>query len=164
LAVVLVDMQTGFLDGTPVEYLEQLLTSQTAILRWCGEHDVPVIVLEYGGNGPTIRVLEEVLTSVPRVTRITKWGNDGFRGTALHERLTTLGIKSLVFMGVNASYCVWDTSRFATHLGYTVLTAETLTMDTFECLNSRLDEALDWYLENGTLVYSERELQGLVHP
>jgi len=155
-------MQVGFLENTPATLLKNILLAQIGVLRWCAEHNVPVFVLEYGGEGATVEVLEEALTRVPRVTRFTKLVNNGFAGTDLDQRLGELQIKALLFMGVFASECLLQNAQAAKRLRYQILTGRMLTMDKFDDQRGRLNETFDWYSRNGTLFHSEQDLIDLL--
>lgn len=61
----------------------------------------------------------ELLTPGDDELVITKYTYDGFIGTQLDSVLKKLGIKTLVFAGVDSDVCVRDTAAHGFALGYT---------------------------------------------
>lgn len=50
---------------------------------------------------------------------VTKYGYDGFVGTELDSLLRKLGVRTLVFAGIDSDVCVRDTAAHGFALGYT---------------------------------------------
>lgn len=148
LAVIVVDMQSKFVDALDPIDKGLLLGSQMEVLGTCAKKDIPLFILEHRcTRGGTIETLHEAIATVPRTKVIAKTHNDGFRDTTLQADLKKLGTKSLIFTGINASYCVMDTAFSALRLGYRMVTAENLIADA--TCHARLNKSRQWYKENG---------------
>ena len=149
LVVVLIDMQTFFLEDYPIANCAILVEQQRKVLAICAEHDIPVVVLEYERRGPTLSELQEVLCAVPRVTFLTKNRNDGFAGSTLNEHLRAYSAGSLVLMGVSASYCVQATAKSAIRLGFEVMTSQHVTRNANWRRRSEARDTYAWFGQNG---------------
>ncbi|MEI6649851.1 MAG: isochorismatase family protein [Candidatus Moraniibacteriota bacterium] len=125
VVVLLVDMQDRFLDN---QDKRKLIPEQVALLIRCKKEGIPVIIVECEGFGQTNFKLSEVLCEIPERKKITvvKPDEDAFEGTELGEILETLGMKTLLLMGVNACKCVYKTAVSARKLGYEILTSDTI--------------------------------------
>lgn len=155
-AVLLIDMQPGFL-GKMSKKKTQLVSYQVGFIRECARLDIPVIVLEFAGQGDTLPELMDEVRLVPRNRQMTKLRDDGFMGTCLDRVLRELGVKKLVFMGVNASFCVRKTAESAMELGYEIITGDHLIANVNKCrCLPCLSKSRDWYLANG--VFCEEPL------
>ena len=53
-AVILIDMQSGFIDEIEANKRAEIISGQISILKECAEKDIPVIVLEFKTYGETI--------------------------------------------------------------------------------------------------------------
>lgn len=155
-AVILIDMQTGFIKGGCAD----MIRAQIEVIRMCAERDVPLVVLEYYGEGKTLPGLEAEISRVKRTTRMTKHWNDGFKGGRLCEHLEELDVQKLLLMGVNGSFCVLDTATSALNLGYEVATSLDLVTNTSTCVKSKKDmgNVFSWFNRNGILVQESSEL------
>lgn len=125
--VVIVDMQPDFLKSLRSSELDLIIKNQIVMLDACADLKIPVIVLELGEgrNGRTCRSLLNI-TGV-KYTIMSKDSNDGFYKTKLLLRIKKLALKKknpieLLFMGINADYCVRSTviSALKHGLGVTV--------------------------------------------
>ncbi|MEK7126224.1 MAG: isochorismatase family protein [Patescibacteria group bacterium] len=127
---VLIDMQKAFVDKVENERRNTLIEAQISVIRYCVAKDVPLIVLEYLGQGTTIEELRsEYIDRVPRVTVITRDEYDGFYRTELERILDSLRADSLLFMGISASCCVRHTAQTAICKKFRVITATDLIAD-----------------------------------
>lgn len=149
LAVILIDMQDGFLGALWGKKRDELIGAQVRVLEYCTKNDVPVFVLEYRHHGKTVEELRRSLGRVPRVHTIPKSFDDGFDRTDLDQQLRAVGAGHLLLMGINASFCVYDTARSARKLGYSLITATSLILD----VNTRMTmrRAYRWYRVNGIM-------------
>lgn len=153
LAVILVDMQDHFVGMLGADDKECLIRNQTTILKECAEHGVPVVVLEYVGHGKTVYPLAELVAKVPKTVTIAKCCDDGFSGTDLDVHLIGLKAKSVILMGVNASFCVKETAQSAVRLGYQVFTSDRLIADACKCsLCVAAAKSVAWYQDNAHLL------------
>ena len=121
LGVLLIDMQESFLYGIPS--LNYLIESQVRVLKKCAEYDVPVIALEFTGEGKTIDKLLVPFKKVPRKNIVKKNTLDGFCNKELAKQLQDWNIKHLFLMGVYGSGCVYQTALGAKEGGFKVFTA-----------------------------------------
>ncbi|MFA6408432.1 MAG: isochorismatase family protein [Candidatus Paceibacterota bacterium] len=153
LTAVLVDMQKGFIRENSHARLRKIISAQIDVIRGvCVSHDIPLIVLEYRGQGRTLEELEVEISCVKRVVRLIKRVNDGFYDGKLEEVLHRFRTGRLLLMGINASFCVMETAGTAIELGYEIVTAHTLTTNTTSCSASKesdISNALGWYERNG---------------
>lgn len=148
-AVVLIDMQTDFVENLLESVRRSLIPAQVDVLGQCAERDIPVIVLEFYGHGNTIKPVRKALKRVRRKKFITKYTDDGFDGTGLKAVLDSSDVKSLLLIGINAHACVLATAESGILLGYKVRTSEVLIADGNEY--EIKPGAREWYVENGCL-------------
>ena len=151
VGVVLIDMQRLFTESIEARKRELMISAQGQIVRSCATLDIPLVVLEYDGYGQTIRPLADEITKVPSTILLIKTFDDGFMGTRLHEVLQGLGVKSLVLMGINASYCVLSTASSAIGLGYKIFVPKSTIADIG--MHSETARSIRWYQANGTLFH-----------
>lgn len=161
VAVLIVDMQSGFLENHTEEAQQNLISAQVKIISECAEQDVPVIVLEFDADhyGPTVPQIMNELKHVPRVSRLGKTWDDGFTNPDLHEALKALGIEKLVLMGINASYCVRATAKSAVRKGYRIFTADDLISDASHIPAGKSES---WYQVNGTFFSGTLTLENVL--
>ncbi len=148
LAVLLIDMQPSFLGKISKKKKVGLVSRQIEVIRECARLDVPLIVLEYRNQGDTLIELMNEVRLVPRNQLIIKLYDDGFEGTDLNRILKGFSVKTLVLMGVNASYCVKKTALSAVGLGYKIITGDYLIDNTCRCCRHR-EKDRGWYMTNG---------------
>lgn len=156
-AVLLIDMQSKFVADLHKSVRKQLLQKQTEIIRACVSLDILLIVCELQGGwsnyGTTIPELLNEVSDVRRLYQIKKTHNDAFVLTDLKAILEQESTASVVLMGLNRSYCVYQTAVSAAAYKYRVLTAEGLIAD-----SSKVDKdaysSEQWYQNNGVIVHS----------
>lgn len=120
LAVVLMDMQNRFLDNGDKWALIQ---SQVAVIGYCRSNGIPVIVVEYEGFGETNwRLVEALGSGWERFRIVRSSSNDAFVNSGLGKLLESLGVTTILFMGINACSCVYQTALGAVARGYDILT------------------------------------------
>jgi nicotinamidase-related amidase len=144
---MIIDMQGCFVDDLYAVDKALLVESQTAILAYCAQEDIPVICVELIGCDGTIGPLKRVLKTVPRAHTVRKIHTDSFSNSQVHETLQGFGAKKLLLMGLNASACVLATAKSAVRHGYPVITAENLIANPRSCCGSK---SRDWYQANST--------------
>ncbi len=152
VAVVVVDMQPRYLKSLGRAILEKLLANQTKVLRFCVQHNLPIVVLEFGPiwqKGRTHHELRDVLRQAKLKSFIVKRENNGFTNTSLRPVLDRHQVKKIVVMGVNASCCVFETIENAKGFGYQVITNQDLMADSQSFWWAERADA--WYKENGVL-------------
>lgn len=155
LSMLLIDMQPSFLKRMDEMELDTLISSQVDVLRFCARYDVPVIVLEYDGEGRTIWGLEEEVKRVPRYQIVTKPKDDGFIDTHLDYILKEWQITNLCLMGVNASGCVRDTAESALDRNIEIITAEQLIADPYLWNENK---SIDFFNQNGNFLTDYKKM------
>jgi len=152
--IVLVDMQSRFLEDIAVEELGNLFISQADVLRACAEKDYPVAVLEYTGSGSTDERLKTLVKEVPRYAFFQRSRDNGF--PKLKQQLNEWDLDYLCFMGISAPYCVKATASKAIKNGKLIsfrnrkkiLTARQLI--SAQTYNQRqLERAINWFERKG---------------
>ena len=125
-ALVIVDMQPKFWDRVNSYEREEELPNQIEVVRYCNQHKIPIVVLEYLNGGNTIEELTDEVEKNPNYRCITKRKDDGFENTGLDIQLREWGTNSVLLMGVNAGSCVAQTANAANKKGYQIWTAQDL--------------------------------------
>lgn len=148
LAVVLIDMQYGFLKHFDYEVVEGLILHQQKVIRFCAKEDIPLIIVSYRMFGETVKEIKDLIKKVPRVFSLTKSDDDAFLGTRLDEMLKNLKTRNLVLMGIMSDACVKKTAKSAVELGYKIFTCRQ-TMDTKPSPPTWGHKIEFWYTLNG---------------
>lgn len=148
-AVILVDMQEGFIRNLRYGECDRIIPNQLEILRHCCSVNIPVVVLEFFGFGPTIRTLKKEVKKNPNHRYIKKDYDSGFYRTALHAHLQSLGVKHIFLMGINADYCVKDTAEDAIKKGYKIITCNEVISGQYHHSH---DNSVPWFRANGRYV------------
>ena len=150
LAGIVIDMQMHFIQKHSSLRIKEIKKAQIRMIRYFASQSIPVLVLEYRGNGDTIKELKDVISTVPYHTCLreyeryfTKSDDDGFTNPMLLEILEALGSEHLVLMGVNASSCVRRTAQSAKGNGFYVSSSEDLISDCKPDINPKV-----WYERN----------------
>ena len=112
-AVLLVDMQPGFVKHLFPDEEETLLRNKKRLLVECSRFDVLVISLLYKKYGKLITELRGAYNSVSRRINLVKPEDDGFSNPSLKSHLDNFNTKTVLLTGLNASYCVLDTAERA---------------------------------------------------
>lgn len=157
IATLLIDMQLPFIGELRSGSLDRILPYQLDTLAYCAEHDIPVVVIEYIGEGSTHRELRDVLRMVPRRFRVRKRCNDGFSTMMLERALNRWRIDTLFLMGINAAYCVKATASTALKRGFKIATSADVIAGARED-NHPHDDDIGWYNTEGIVVDHLRDL------
>ena len=155
-AVILIDMQTDFIDEIEHKKRKEIIQGQIGVLQACSKNDIPVITLEYANHGGTIAILRRYIGRVPRTQTIIKKCDDGFSNQQLKDELDKLDAKTLLLMGINANHCVKRTAESALKLGYRTVTAHNLIANGCAC-DGHCSNYQEWYTANG--LFSDQPLQ-----
>ena len=156
-AVILIDMQSGFIEDVEIIKRQEIIQGQIKILKECADKNIPVIVLEFRGQGKTIAILAHYLNMISVVKYITKSWNDEFYVTDLNKILQELGVKALILMGINAGYCVKATAESAIAHGYKIMTADDLIANS----HYHKHDYPEWFMKNGMFLKSPLQLDML---
>ncbi|MFA6476096.1 MAG: isochorismatase family cysteine hydrolase [Candidatus Paceibacterota bacterium] len=164
-AVLLIDMQDGFVLDLFPEEKKRLVTKQKRILRECARLDIPIIVTEYFSFGETIEELRLEIAKVPRHWVVLKMKfNTGFYRTGLTHILKELGVDTLVLTGINASHCVADTAESAIKKGYRIVTGENLIADCSRLEDQNMGKSRAWFSSIGTFYKRGISLKKIIAP
>lgn len=118
LGVVVVDMQHRFTKRLNKNQENNLVSNHSSLIKECRKKDIPLAILEYEGDGQTHIGLIRSLSPHQRYKFLSKDSPSGFRGTlgkkpSLKEILDEWGVNTLCITGMEASYCVGDTTKEA---------------------------------------------------
>jgi len=152
-AVVLVDMQEGFVSHLRKGAAQPLIDCQSLILQECITSNTPVAVLEHNyDDTKTVQVLSEIVMEIPRNVIIRKNTDDGFARTDLDKTLRGWRAKKLLITGINGSYCVKSTARSALDLKYEILTSPRLISGLSGQSWHDPTDSIDWFEKHGTII------------
>lgn len=146
LAVVLVDMQPKFVEGIHHEDLKLIIGKQLRVIELCYVYNIPLVILEYRGNGRTIKKLRQAAQKVPNLIYVVKSRNNGFSGTNLTGILSDLAVEKILLMGICACYCVQATAEAALEKGFKIATSGELIASP---ARERRYRNIGWYRKNG---------------
>ncbi len=85
IAVVLIDMQSGFLDETDQQIRHDLIAKQMQLLKWAQENNHAILVFESVGYGPTELELQKEIAKFGRRQTFLKAADPGFNTGALEK-------------------------------------------------------------------------------
>jgi len=128
-AVVVVDMQAGFVDSLEPSVYDDLLSAQNKTLEYCRSQGYPIYLVEFAGNGPTISDIRYEFDQFKYGKCIYVKGQNNGMGQALYNQLKSTGVENIIFTGLNRSICVLSTILGAKNAGFNVMTAGDLTAD-----------------------------------
>ncbi len=147
--VLLIDMQTEFVPHIRTGRAEIIIERQIKTIEMSSNENIPIIVLEYVGAGPTIHQLNSELKKNKRIFFLKKNYDSGFSNTQLCQLLYDLECKKLLLMGVNAQYCVKATANDAILEDFEIATSEDLISG---MSHHAFHDDIPWYRKNGTLI------------
>ena len=162
LGVVLIDMQELFVSALAEDTARKIIRAQTRVIGRCADKDIPLAVVEYDGDGPTLKELTEAISRVPRTVTVQKYREGGFDGDIdLDAALRQMQIHKLLLMGIYASQCVKTFGDCARKRGYEIATARPLIANILTDEKSNYgrsrasefnlsDRSKLWYSEYGT--------------
>jgi hypothetical protein len=167
LGIVIVDMQNSFFPGITKEKKDSMVTSQLEILDSAAQNDYPVVLVEYGGFGPTLPEINEAFVNVSRRSIVSKHYTNGFFATQLHNILDSWDIKCMALMGISAKVCVKETAKGApdkiTYLTTESTMADIIAETQMDTRNHLYLSTIDWYQKKGLACFeSHKELLGLM--
>jgi len=131
--VVMVDMQTRFLESFEKHILNELIENQKKLLLFCSKYNIPLIVLEYYHLGKTIKKIEKNFSKISSVKIFEKFTDDGCLLSPIDDKkriitisevfFSSLGKKTVIFAGVNKSVCVQQVAKRMLQDGHTIATS-----------------------------------------
>lgn len=149
LAVILIDMQDYFIDSNEKR---NLIPNQLLVLNFCRIKNIPVAVFEYRNRGETTTMLKKEIVkfSPENICTFIKRSDDAFSVEDFDGWLKEKNIQTLLLMGINACFCVYDTANSAIKNGYKIMTSDTLIAgydNDYKSIKTH-----DWYMENSVSV------------
>jgi nicotinamidase-related amidase len=154
MVVLLIDMQSMFINN---EQQRRIIPSQIAVLEFCKNNSIPLIVIEYANEGDTVDQLSKKIAELPpeNVYKITKSYDNAFSDTGLNELLISIQAKTLFIMGINACACVWETAYHAFQEGYNIITSQDVIAG---CGSCSLKNEKVWYQKNAHYPTSHNDM------
>lgn len=123
-ALVVIDMQAAMFAEEEKPYRgQEVLKNILLLLNKARETNMPVVFVQHNDDGgfkkdtALWQVCPEIFPA-PGEARVDKTTRDSFYNTALDGILRRLGVKTLLFCGMQTEYCVDTTCRRAYTLGY----------------------------------------------
>lgn len=143
-AVVLIDMQTNFLD----EKKELIIPNQIKLFDFCENNAIPVFVFTFKDYGAIHTTIKNKLGTMTKnhTQMFEKDKDDAFSQATFCDVLSEQKITSLILTGVNACACVYETARSAHRRSYDLILSEDLIAGYCNC-----DDCIgrkEWYERN----------------
>lgn len=156
-AVLLIDMQTDFVDALRVGAAETIIPQQERLIQTCVRFDIPLFSITYNGCGEIVAPIQACISNVPRCVTVAKANNNSFTNDKLKDALRDLCIAHVILAGINAGMCVMETAQAALKYGFTISTAGDLIAGK---AYHRVDDYQRWYRSNGTYFTETKLLLG----
>ncbi len=153
-AVVVVDMQEGFLMNINSTNRYSLIAMQLQLIEACKKHNVPVIALQYEGCGKTTQIIAQEIERNKRNLFLEKNDPNGFDNPELKTALNERGAKNICLTGVYADACVRNTGLGALENKFRIYTANDLITDV---TSSAIESARRWFNLWGTCLPTHRD-------
>lgn len=128
--VVIVDVQENFLNNIWKINKKRLINNHRKLLNLCSKKEIPVTALSYEGGGEYPPELKDYLSKYPKESFIDKRDTSGFSNPSLERRLHNLGLKEILYTGLNAHACVLSTLLDGIGKGITPVSCGSLVGDT----------------------------------
>lgn len=131
-ALLIIDMQAGLLHGPEKPFEAQRVVANINILiQRAREQSTPVIAVRHTGpqgspiaaGSPLWQLAAELDIDAERDLILDKTRPSCFFATDLQARLSELGVKELIVVGMKTQYCIDATCRAASDLGLSVVLA-----------------------------------------
>lgn len=125
-AVLVIDVQSGIFDSTPEPFEAQVVIDRiNEVTGRARAKGIPVILIQHEVSGyldydSERWQLQKKLISSGNDIRVRKTTGDAFLHSNLEQKLKTLNITNLIICGYASEFCVDNTTRRATGLGYNV--------------------------------------------
>lgn len=156
IVVLLIDMQMKFIQND-IEKVE-IIPNQISVLKFCVAKQIPVVVFEYLENGITIKEINDVLKKKKdaQVYYLQKKYDDAFYNPTLSKILKSFATKTILIMGINAGFCVYETTKTAIKKGYQVTTSRDLIAGYKSPKEKSPCPGVSWYKKN-TIFFDSHE-------
>ena len=149
-------MQMKFIQND-IEKVE-IIPNQISVLKFCVAKQIPVVVFEYLENGITIKEINDVLKKKKdaQVYYLQKKYDDAFYNPTLSKILKSFATKTILIMGINAGFCVYETTKTAIKKGYQVTTSKDLIAGYKSPKEKSPCPCVSWYKKN-TIFFDSHE-------
>lgn len=156
IVVLLIDMQMKFIQND-IEKVE-IIPNQISVLKFCVAKQIPIVVFEYLENGITIKEINDVLKKkqTAQVYYLQKKYDDAFYNPTLSKILKSFATKTILIMGINAGFCVYETTKTAIKKGYQVTTSRDLIAGYKSPKEKSPCPGVSWYKKN-TIFFDSHE-------
>jgi len=152
-ALLVIDMQLGFDDPSwGARNNPDAEANVAALIAAWRAHSAPVIHVHHDSPDPGGRLRRGTPGNLPKPETqpiddepiYRKAFNSAFIGTSLDEDLRTMGVDTLVVVGLTTNHCVSTTARMASNLGFlTFVAADATAAFDRATLDGRLRAAID---------------------
>ncbi len=156
LCVLLIDMQEYFIAN---KYRKRkIIPNQVRILEFCNANLIPVVIFECVGYGKTV---EEITATADNksgnsVYFLEKKYDDAFSNPKLDSILDSFKTKTILMMGINAGFCVYETAKSALLREYQVVTSRDLIAGYRTKWEKSPCPGASWYQEN-TILFDDHK-------
>lgn len=132
-ALVIIDMQPVFVtrggknkSGSNPDKVKKILEVHLAAIKLAKKQKMPIVVLEYEGEGDTTEALKKEIKNYDQKAIILKDTDGAFDNQNKHKKeltdwLTQNHVKTLIITGANGGACVYQTISGALHDHYNVI-------------------------------------------
>lgn len=150
LGIVVMDMQYPFTRNLNIKEFNSQIQAMRKVFQFGMRNDIPLIVVEFEGYGPTISDISWSLKHFPNKRKTSKRNPDMFTVPELRSLLYEVDISELCMTGIYAGRCVLESAISATNLGLNVMTASDLISGQPGQIKRKV-AALEWFSSNGKL-------------
>lgn len=122
IAILIMDYQRRQLSSYSEEFQKEIIARANRVLAKARYDGIPVINVEVqrGERTPETEI-HPAMIPPPGEPLLTKWRTGPFSTTNLDELLKSLGVDTLVLMGIRTSGCVLTTVRWAADIDYKLI-------------------------------------------
>lgn len=120
-ALLVVDVQTGFIDGNPCVYQAQDVLARIGdLIAKARAANVPVVYIQHNSAPEYDGPIHPAIEPQPGEPVILKYRPDSFYETNLQAELDARDIDKLILMGFQTEFCIDTTCRRASSLDYDI--------------------------------------------
>lgn len=116
-AVIVIDYQPKTLSYFTKEFQDDIIARTNKVLLAARQKGIPVIFVQKGEGTPDVEIHPQIMRQ-SHDTVLIKTNSGAFSTTNLDDRMKTLGIDTLVLIGIYTSGAVMSTLRWAADINY----------------------------------------------
>jgi nicotinamidase-related amidase len=116
-AVIVIDYQLKTLSYFTKEFQDDIIARTNKVLLAARQKGIPVIFVQKGEGAPDVEIHPQIMRQ-SHDTVLIKTNSGAFSTTNLDDRMKTLGIDTLVLIGIYTSGAVMSTLRWAADINY----------------------------------------------